>query len=198
MKPCKPQYEHIDQDEFGDGRKITTSLLTRFCNNISGLWKKTRELEDNTDPELRKTFTPPIIHDMHSYGITLNENKQYEFDNNTQTVFLDSIGLKTITITDTNLTKEEEEEEDGTTFLTKKLETTDNIQKIDINKTDNTYPPKTTLKKLKKAAYGYYLNKDTNKLYIKPQAEEKCEKILITVFTDDPYIDRKNTTAHIN
>ena len=138
MKPCEARYEPIDQDEFGDGKKITTSLLERYCKNISGLWKKTRELEDNTDPELRKTFTPPIIHDMHSYGVTTNENNEYEFDNSIETVFIDAIGLKTIEIH--NLKKTEKEE--GKILYTKELETTHNIIKISINK-EETY---TTLK----------------------------------------------------
>ena len=194
MKPCEARYEPIDQDEFGDGKKITTSLLERYCKNISGLWKKTRELEDNTDPELRKTFTPPIIHDMHSYGVTTNENNEYEFDNSIETVFIDAIGLKTIEIH--NLKKTEKEE--GKILYTKELETTHNIIKISINKEENTYNPKRTLEELESANDGYYLDIEKKMLYIKLASAETLTRVLATVYSDDPYIDRKNTTAHVD
>ena len=196
MKPCKPVYEHIDQDEFGDGRKITTSLLERYCKNISGLWKKTEELEDNTDPELRKRFTPPLIHDMHSYGTQLNNNNEYEFDNSTETIFLDAIGLKTIEI---QASKLKEEKEDGAKELyTYEFETTHTIAKIAINTEENEYPLHNTLDKLKDSTKlnGYYI--DEKKIYIKPLGNEKIEKLLLKVHSDDPYIDRKNTTAYID
>ena len=193
MKPCKPVYEHIDQEEFGDGKKITTSLLERYCKNISGLWKKTGELEDNTDPELRKTFTPPIIHDMHSYGTRLNASNGYEFDNSTETIFIDAIGLKTIELHDLK------EIENGKTRLyTKELETAHNIIKISINKQENEYDPKNSLEELETGQHGYYLDLEKNILYIKPALTETPTKVLATVYSDDPYIDRKNTTAHVD
>lgn len=193
MKPCKPKYEHIDQNEFGDGRKITTNLLKRFCSNISGLWKKTGELEDNTDPELRKRFTPPILHDLHSYGITLNNNNEYEFDNSVETVFLDAIGLKTITIT--NLTKIEK---NNKILYTKKLKTTQNIATIALDVQNNKYPSKESIDTLTDSTFGYHIDQTTNQVYILPSTNEKCDKIFVQVYSDDPYIDRKNTTAHVN
>jgi hypothetical protein len=191
MKTCKPQYEHIDQAEFGDGRKITTSLLTRYCRNIQGLWKKTKELEDNTDPELRKRFTPPLIHTLHTYGVRLNADNEYEFDNSTETIFIDPIGLKTIEIE--NLKKTEFEEK---TLYKTEFKTTHNIAKIAINKEENIYPSKNTLDELKKDNYGYYIEENT--LYIKLEATATLTKVLVTLYTDDPYIDRKNTTAYID
>jgi hypothetical protein len=192
VKPCEARYEHIDQEEFGDGRKITTSLLTRFCNNIQGLWNKTSELGDNTDPELRKRFTPPIIHDIHSHGITLNQNNEYQFDNSTETTFLDALGLKTIEIKNLQKTGTNNQ------IYTKKLETTHNIHKISINKTKNEYPIKNSIDTLNNEGHGYYIDTNENILYIKLSQGEILTRVLATVHSDDPFIDRKNTTAHVD
>lgn len=79
MADCPPEYSNAGEDSFGDGKKVTSTLLRSFCRSIQYLKNEVDELWDSTDPELKKRFRPALIDAIISYGVVLDD-VNYKFD----------------------------------------------------------------------------------------------------------------------
>jgi hypothetical protein len=190
LTDCDSKFEHISKEEFGAGRKITSNLLIRFCSNIRGLWDKTNQLENVSNPELRKRFNPPVIHEQHSYGIHLNHENMYEFDNRTETVFLDGIGRRHITL--------RKFQSVGKDVWSKELNSTENIIQIRDRDKETLYTPKQSKDEVETAVGSYYIDKDRKVLYIHPKNDNTDPVVLVVVSSNESLVDSKNTTAFVD
>lgn len=80
--PVSPAVDGNLEEDTGDQKKVTDSMLVRFMRNIAYLLSLGVSLQDSTDPELRKWFVPPLIDTANSYGMILNSGANtYQFDN---------------------------------------------------------------------------------------------------------------------
>jgi hypothetical protein len=193
-KNCKPEFSHIDRDEFGNKRKITSSLLLRFCQNIRALYNKTKTLEDSTDPELRKRFHPLLIDEQKSYGTTLDSKNQYKFDNTTNTTFIDTIGEYPIPLN--NFTKTPDTEN----LYQKNLEYVEGIAQIIETDTKITYTLQSNIENVKNTESSYYIDKYTKTVYIHTSDDQHplYHTINTIIHSKDIYINEELTTCHID
>ncbi len=79
MTDCPPEYTNVGEESFGDGKKVTSTMLRSFCRSISYLKAQVEGLWDSTDPELKKRFRPVLIDPIISYGVVLDD-VNYKFD----------------------------------------------------------------------------------------------------------------------
>lgn len=69
--PCD-NYERVTDDDFGDQKYVTDVLLKRMRDNQDIHECEIKELQDSTDPEIKKRFLPIPVETWLSYGVTLD------------------------------------------------------------------------------------------------------------------------------
>jgi hypothetical protein len=89
MTDCPPEYTNVGEESFGDGKKVTSTMLRSFCRSIAYLRGQVDDLWDSTDPELKKRFRPVLIDPIASYGVVLDD-ADYKFNPSVSDSFTES------------------------------------------------------------------------------------------------------------
>lgn len=99
-----PQVDGNVEADFGDKMRVTDGIMLRINRNLSYLKSNQVTLQDSTDPELRKRFTPPQICNDASYGFYLDTGTNtYKMDGSTTKEIVDDFtDLTNIDIVNTN------------------------------------------------------------------------------------------------
>lgn len=84
MTNCDKKYTYIQSENFGNRRKVTSTLLQTYAENDTWLRDEIDKLWDSTDPENRHVFHPPLVNPYLSYGVIPNGSDAYSFSNNTE------------------------------------------------------------------------------------------------------------------
>jgi hypothetical protein len=70
---CTPAFKRIPDSEFGDEKYVSMEMVQTYRDNDDHLKCRIENLEDQTDPEVKKTFRPPMVDMEMSKGIVLDE-----------------------------------------------------------------------------------------------------------------------------
>ena len=82
MTNCDKKYTFIQSENFGNKKKISSTLLRNYAENDTWLHGEVNKLWDSTDPENRVRFKPISINKKESYGVVFDEaNQSYKFSN---------------------------------------------------------------------------------------------------------------------
>jgi hypothetical protein len=78
------KFTYIQEENFGNKKKITSTLLRNYAENDTYLEDQVNQLWDSTDPENRVHFKPISINPNESYGVILDAaQNNFKFSNQT-------------------------------------------------------------------------------------------------------------------
>ena len=94
MGDCPKIYTNQGTDSFGNGKFVTAQMLLGFCQSLAWLKDQTEQLQESSDPEVRKWVSPVnpanplcmVINTELSYGMIPSSNG-YIFDETQSYVF---------------------------------------------------------------------------------------------------------------
>lgn len=86
MVKCKPKYLNLGLTSFSEQREITVQLLRQICMNDEWLYQHILQLEDETNPSVRKRFRPIPLDPNRSFGYDNSSSDNIRFNNGTEKI----------------------------------------------------------------------------------------------------------------